>query len=127
MELRRGHVDLGEQGAFEPCKWETQFKSFKDGGMKKEEGVLCIHGVVITYGFTLPTRHDPHKTVVLLPEDTRLVFVAFAIFVGLEVFNGVCFGCLSQKGFRGPGVKSFVVDRGWRVQSCFGSSHLEKN
>jgi len=102
MELGKGLVDLGQQGTFEPSKRKTQFNSFKYGGVKEEERVLCVHGIVSTHEFTLPARHDLHESVVLLPEDTRLIFVAFAILVGLKVFKGGYFRSLGQKGFRGP-------------------------
>jgi len=54
------------------------------------------------------------------------LFLGFALLVCIDVLVGVQLRSLSHKGFKGPMVKGFVGNRGWKVQRCFRSDHLKR-
>ena len=45
----------------------------EDGGVDKEKWSLRVRGLIIADRFAYPTRHNPHKFVVLSSKDTRFV------------------------------------------------------
>ena len=70
-------------------------------------------------------RKDLQVHVKLFPEDMKFV-LGFILFVCIYVLVGVQLRGLSQKGFESPPIEDLIVNRRWRVQSCFRSGHLKR-
>jgi len=74
MQLGRGHVDLCEQRALEPRKWQAKLDPLEDGRIHEEEMASSWVGVIVSaHRFTFLTRQNQYVHVVLPPENTTLL------------------------------------------------------
>jgi len=106
-----------------PHERKAEFEPLKNCGVHEEEGLDRVHPIIRTYKDSPLARKDLQVRVKLLPEDMKFV-LRFALFVLIYVLMGVQLRSLSQKGFKGPVVKGFVVNGGRRVWFRFRSGHL---
>jgi len=58
VQLGRGHVDLGKEGALDPHKGKAELEPLEDGGVHEEEGFFGVCTIVSTHGKTFPTRQN---------------------------------------------------------------------
>ena len=125
MQLGRGHVDLCEESPFKTREGEAESESFEDVSVREKERLVRVRLIISAYRDSCLARKDLQVYVKFLPEDMKFV-LGFPLFVRVNVLVGVQLGGLSQKGFWSPSIEGLVVNRRWRVQCCFRSSHLKR-